>query len=159
MYEPGGRQSLQIAFNILSDGCGGCQYESYPYKAELPIIVDGKRPIKEFKSDNDFWEAIDLIVKDTERVNFEEGKNFDVCESVIAQIPFFGCKQKVFDKKIQQDIKRYLYCEKFNTSPYEGDYGEQPCLWVEKAFLIRKYFAKSESNQINKAKANGTRKN
>ena len=138
MYEPGGRQSLQIAFNILSDGCGGCQYESYPYKAEL---------------------AIDLIVKDTERVNFEEGKNFDVCESVIAQIPFFGCKQKVFDKKIQQDIKRYLYCEKFNTSPYEGDYGEQPCLWVEKAFLIRKYFAKSESNQINKAKANGTRKN
>tara|TARA_R110000824_G_scaffold356003_1_gene543216 strand:+ start:1090 stop:1569 length:480 start_codon:yes stop_codon:yes gene_type:complete len=159
VYESGGRQSLQIVFNVLSNDCGGCQYESYPYKAQLPVVIDGKRPIKEFKSDDDFWEVVDLVIKDTEDFNLAKGKTFDICESVVAQIPFFGCTQKLLDRDIQSDIKRYVYCEKFNTSPYKGDYGEQPCLWVEKAFLIRKYFAKLESNQINKAKANGTRKN
>ena len=52
-----------------------------------------------------------------------------------------------------------MYCEKFGISPYEGDYGKQPCLWVDKVFAIKKAFAKLESNQINKAKENGTRKN
>ena len=52
-----------------------------------------------------------------------------------------------------------MYCEKFGIPPYEGDYGKQPCLWVEKAFIIKKAFARLESNQINKAKENGTRKN
>ena len=44
MYELGGRRSLQIGLNILGEPCGGCQYESYPYKAQLPIRVDGKYP-------------------------------------------------------------------------------------------------------------------
>ena len=45
-----------------------------------------------------------------------------------------------------------MYCEKFNVPPYDGDYNNQPCLWVEKAFLIRKYLAKLESREIKKAK-------
>tara|TARA_R100001594_G_scaffold7268_3_gene19822 strand:+ start:3181 stop:3339 length:159 start_codon:yes stop_codon:yes gene_type:complete len=52
-----------------------------------------------------------------------------------------------------------MYCEKFGISPYSGDYGKQPCLWVDKVFVIKKAFAKLESNQINKAKKDGTRKN
>ena len=42
MYEFGGRKSLQVAFNVLNDGCGGCQYESYPYEAQLPVRIDDK---------------------------------------------------------------------------------------------------------------------
>tara|TARA_R100000781_G_scaffold46686_1_gene31441 strand:+ start:1306 stop:1542 length:237 start_codon:yes stop_codon:yes gene_type:complete len=78
---------------------------------------------------------------------------------VYSQISFFACKNILYDENIQKDIKKYLYCEKFNVAPYEGDFGSQPCLWVEKTFLIRKYLAKLESKQIKKAKEDGTRKN
>tara|TARA_Y100000361_G_scaffold122923_1_gene115392 strand:+ start:166 stop:645 length:480 start_codon:yes stop_codon:yes gene_type:complete len=155
----GGRQSLQIAFNVFNGGCGGCQYESYPYKAQLPVKIDGKYETWEFKSDKDVWKVIDLIIEETHQVNEDQGKDFDICSSVSSQIPFFACRNILLDKNIQKDIQRYLYCEKFNTPPYSGDYGDQPCLWIEKAFLIRKYLAKLESNEINKAKENGTRKN
>ena len=152
MYEPGGRQSLQIAFNVLNDGCGGCTYESYPYKAQLPVMIDGKRETWEFKSDDDVFKVIDLIIEETKEFNETSGKSFDVSESVVSQMPFFACRNRLFDKVIQKDIQRYLYCEKFNVPPYKGGYNNQPCLWVEKAFLIRKYLAKLESREIKKAK-------
>ena len=152
MYEFGGRKSLQVAFNVLNDGCGGCQYESYPYEARLPVLIDGKYETWEFKSDEDVWEVIDLIVEETKEFNFENNKNFDIGESVYSQLSFFGCRNILYSPEIQKDIQRYLYCEKLNVPPYKGDYGEQPYLWVEKAFLIRKYLAKLESKQINKAK-------
>ena len=152
MYESGGRQSLQIAFNVLNDGCGGCSYESYPYKAQLPVMIDGKRETWEFKSNDDVFKVIDLIIQETKEFNETSGKGFDISESVISQMPFFACRNVLFDKDIQKDIQRYLYCEKFNVPPYEGGYNNQPCLWVEKAFLIRKYLAKLESKAIEKAK-------
>ena len=52
-----------------------------------------------------------------------------------------------------------MYCEKFGIPPYKGDFGDQPCLWVEKTFIIKKAFAKLENNQIQKVKRDGTRKN
>ena len=152
MYEYGGRQSLQVAFNVLNDGCGGCQYESYPYKAQLPVLIDGKHETWEFKSDDDVFKVIDLIIEETKESNETSGKSFDISESVFSQMPFFACRNILFDKDIQSDIQRYLYCEKFNVPPYDGDYNNQPCLWVEKTFLIRKYLAKLESREIKKAK-------
>ena len=152
MYESGGRQSLQIAFNVLNDGCGGCSYESYPYKAQLPVKIDGKYETWEFKSDDDVFKVIDLIIEEVKEFNETGGKSFDISESVVSQMPFFACRNVLFDKDIQKDVQRYLYCEKFNVPPYEGGYNNQPCLWVEKAFLIRKYLAKLESREIKKAK-------
>ena len=152
MYEFGGRQSLQIAFNVLNDGCGGCPYESYPYEAQLPVMINGKREIWEFKSDEDVWKVINLIIEEVKEFNETGGKSFDISESVVSQMPFFACRNRLFDKGIQKDVQRYLYCEKFNVPPYEGGYNNQPCLWVEKAFLIRKYLAKLESREIKKAK-------
>ena len=152
MYEFGGRQSLQVAFNVLNDGCGGCSYESYPYKAQLPVKIDGKYETWEFKSDDDVFKVIDLIIEEVKEFNETSGKSFDVSESVVSQMPFFACRNILFDKDIQKDVQRYLYCEKFNVPPYEGGYGSQPYLWVEKAFLIRKYLAKLESREIKKAK-------
>lgn len=142
----------------MSGACQGCEYEEYPYKAQIPVIIDGNRPIWEFKSDKDIWEVIDLIVEEVNESNLK-GNEFDIESSVQAQLPFFTCKNRLFDRKIQKDIQRYMYCEKFGIPPYEGDYGEQPCLWVEKIFIIKKAFAKLESNQINKARKDGRRKN
>ena len=152
MYESGGRQSLQVAFNVLNDGCGGCSYESYPYKAQVPVKIDGKYETWEFKSNDDVFKVIDLIIEETKEFNETSGKSFDISESVVSQMPFFACRNRLFDKDIQKDVQRYLYCEKFNVPPYEGGYNKQPCLWVEKAFLIRKYLAKLESREIKKAK-------
>ena len=102
---------------------------------------------------------MDLIIEETHTINAEQNKSFDISESVYSQLPFFACRNILFDKEVQKDIERYIYCEKFNVSPYSGDYGKQPCLWVETSTIIRKYLAKLESKQINKAKENGTRKN
>ena len=120
-------------------------------------MIDGKRPIWEFKSDEDVWKVIDLIIQETKEFNEENNKDFDVSESVYSQLPFFGCRNVLYSQEIQKDIERYIYCEKFNVSPYSGDYGQQPCLWVQKTTLIRKYFAKLESRQIDKVKNNANK--
>ena len=103
------------------------------------------------------WKVVKLIIQEVKEFNEEQGKQFDIEESVQAQLPFFCCKNRVFDRKMQKDIQRYMYCEKFGISPYFGDFGKQPCLWVDKTFVIKKAFAKLESNKINKAKKDGTR--
>ena len=159
MFELGGRRSLQVAFYGLNEGCGGCQYETYPYKAQLPVRVNGKYPTWEFKSDEDVLKVVDLIIEETIEFNLNNNKDFDISNSVYNQLPFFGCRNILYDRELQKDIQRYIYCEKFNISPYKGDYGKQPCLWVEKSFLIRKYMAKLESKQLDKVKKDGTRKN
>ena len=152
MYESGGRRSLQIGFNILGEPCGGCQYESYPYKAQLPIRVDDKYPIWEFTCDKDVWKVVDMLIEEVKNVNISRGKEFDVLSSVNAQLPLFTCRNILIDSSIQKDVQRYIYCEKFGTSPYKGDYGEQPCLWVDKVSVIRNAFAQLEKNNIDKAK-------
>ena len=125
----------------MFEACQGCQYEEYPYKAQIPVIIDGERPTWEFNNNEDIWKVIDLIIEEVDEHNLK-GREFDVVSTIQAQLPFFTCKNKLFDKEAQKDIQRYLYCEKFNISAYKGSYGEQPCLWVDKAFVIRNAFAK-----------------
>ena len=98
---------------------------------------------------------MDLLIQEIKDTNEQKGKEFDVVSSVNSQVPFFSCRNILFDRTIQKDIQRYLYCEKFGISPYKGDYGEQPCLWVDKANIIRNTFAKLEKTNIDKAKKNG----
>tara|TARA_R100000781_G_scaffold28092_1_gene20811 strand:- start:383 stop:529 length:147 start_codon:yes stop_codon:yes gene_type:complete len=45
-----------------------------------------------------------------------------------------------------------LYCKDNNVPPYEGDYGKQPALWVDRYFIIRKAMAKKEKAMIEKSK-------
>ena len=138
----------------MFEACQGCQYEEYPYKAQIPVVVNGSRPVWEFKNDEDVWKVIDLIIEEINESN-SKGNEFDIVSSIQAQLPFFTCKNAVYSKEDQKEIQRYLYCEKFNVPAYKGDYGEQPCLWVDKAFVIRNAFAKLEKKQINKAKQDG----
>ena len=121
------------------------------------MLIDGKRPTWTFNSDKDVWKVIDLLIQETKEFNEKQGKEFDIESSVQAQLPFFSCKNAVFSKEMQKDIQRYIYCEKFGISPYKGDFGDQPCLWVDKAFVIKKAFARLESNQIEKARKDGKR--
>ena len=71
-------------------------------------------------------------------MNEEKGKSFDVAKSTMAQLPFFSCKNIVLDDKSQKDIAKYIYCNDFNVQPYKGSYGEQPKIWIEKSFIIKK---------------------
>ena len=138
----------------MFEACQGCQYEEYPYEAQIPVLVNGSRPVWKFESDEDVWKVIDLIIEEINESN-SKGNEFDIVPSIQAQLPFFTCSNAVHSKKDQKDIQRYLYCEKFNIPAYKGSYGEQPCLWVDKAFVIRNAFAKLEKKQINKAKQDG----
>ena len=141
----------------MSGACSGCRFHNFPYKAEVPVSINGKRSFKEFKSDKDVWDVIDLIIEETKELN-SKGNEFDIVSSVQAQLPFFACRNVIQNKEDQKDIKRYLYCEKFNVPAYPGSYGEQPNLWVEKAFIIRNAFAKLEKQQIKKAQQDGKSK-
>ena len=106
--------------------------------------------MRTFVSDDDVWQIIDLIIKETEESN-EKGNSFHIAESVMAQLPFFACKNIMLDKEAQKDIARYIYSKDFGISPYKGSYGEQPARWVEKTFLLKNLMQRQE----NKAKQNG----
>ena len=147
----GGRESLQVELNILGGSCGGCQYHSFPYNAQIPILVKGKKEVRTFTCKDDVWDAVDLLIEEVYEFN-EKGKEFDVAQSINAQLPFFACRNILIDKTIQKDIQRYIYCNDCNVPPYDGSYGEQPALWVERYFLIKKALAKKENDMINKAK-------
>jgi hypothetical protein len=78
-------------------------------------------------------------------MNEKEGKSFDVAKSIMAQLPFFSCKNIVLDNEAQKDIAKYIYCSDFGISPYKGSYGEQPKKWIDKSFLIKKMINSQES--------------
>ena len=121
-------------------------------------MVDGKRETRIFKCKEDVWEVVDLIIIETKEVNFEEGKDFDISTSVISQIPFFACPNVLIDATVQLDIERYIYCEKFGVSPYNGSYGEQPHKWVRRSFAIRNAIAKKEKREIDARTRKNTNK-
>ena len=69
-------------------------------------------------------------------------------------MPFFACMNVFMDNKIQKDIQRYIYCEKFGIPPYKGSYGEQPFRWVTRAFAIKAALAKKEKKEIENVRKN-----
>ena len=108
-------------------------------------MENGKYIEKEFRSDEDVWSVIDSIIEETKTVNEEQGKSFDIARSVSAQLLFFACKNKMLSQEMQNDISRYVYCEKFNVPAYNGAYGDQPRKWIQKSMLI--------GNAINKKRS------
>jgi len=57
---------------------------------------------------------------------------------VYQQIPFFACYNFFIDPIYQKDISRYIYAQETGTPAYSGQYGQQPAVWVEKFFIIKK---------------------
>ena len=139
---------------MLGSPCEGCEYHTFPYEAEVPVIVNGKRERKIFTSKKDVWDIVDLIVKETEELNITQGRDFDIASSVLSQAPFFTCTNVFMDSKIQKEFQRYIYCEQFGVQPYSGSYGDQPAEWVRLAFIIKKALAKKEGKEINASRKN-----
>ena len=109
-------------------------------------MIDGVRPVKTFRNDNDVKEVIDLIVEETREVNKNMGKSFDIANSVLKQLPFFSCINVAIDKDSQADIAKYSYCSEFSIPPHIGGYGKQPGRWITKSFIIKRALAKRENS-------------
>ena len=92
--------------------------------------------MRTFTSDKDVWDVIELIIEETKEAN-SQGSDFNIAESVMAQLPFFACRDIFLDKQSQKDISRLIYSRDFGTQPYKGSYGEQPAKWVSKSFLLK----------------------
>ena len=110
-------------------------YHEYPYKAQIPILIDGKYETRAFTSDDEVWDVIRLLIDETKE-HINEGSNLHIAESVMAQLPFFSCGNMIMDNNAQKDIARFMYARQFKISPYKGSYGEQPKKWVEKSFML-----------------------
>ena len=111
-------------------------------------MENGKYIEKEFRSDEDVWSVIDSIIEETKTINEEQGKGFDIAKSVSAQLPFFSCKNTLLNQKTQNDISRYVYCEKFNVPAYSGAYGDQPYRWIQKSMVIGNAINKNQKKEL-----------
>ena len=110
-------------------------YHTYPYKAQIPVLVDGRYENQTFTSKDDVWKVIDLIIAETKEEN-QKGSSFNIASSVMAQLPFFTCTNIMLSTEAQKDISRFMYVKQFNVPAYKGSYGDQPKKWVEKSFLL-----------------------
>ena len=135
----------------MDNWCEGCDFHDFPYKAQIPVLIDGKRERRIFRCEEDVQDVIKLLIQETKEFN-KEGKSFDVGMSVSKQLPFFSCMNILYDKDAQKYVEKYIYCKDFNVAPYDGDFGSQPKRWVDRAFIIKKALAKREESMINKQK-------
>ena len=126
-------------------------YHTYPYKAQIPILIDGKYQTRTFTSKGDIEAIIELLIDEVKQTN-KQGGNFNIAESIVKQLPFFACTNVLLDKQSQKDISRYVYSESFGISPYKGSYGEQPSKWVEKSFLIKSIIERKKTKAVNYGK-------
>jgi len=123
-------------------------YHTYPYKAQIPILIDGKYEIRTFTSKDDIYAVIDLLREEV-HANNKEGGSFNVAQSIVKQLPFFTCPNVLLDKQAQKDISRYLYSSNFGVLPYSGSYGSHPNKWIEKSFLIKNIIDRKKSEAVN----------
>jgi len=133
------------------EGGNSCSFHDFPYKAQIPVLQNGKRETRVFTCKEDVYEVIKLLIKETKDFN-SKGKSFDVALSVSKQLPFFSCMNILYNQDAQKDIEKYIYCKEFGISPYPGSFGGQPKRWVDRAFIIKKALAKREESMINKQK-------
>jgi len=126
-------------------------YHTYPYKAQIPILIDGKYQTRMFTSNDDVEAIMELLV-DEVKENNAKGSSFNIAESVVKQLPFFACPNVLLNSQAQKDISRYVYSQQFGINPYKGTYGEQPQKWVEKSFLIKSIIERKKSEAMNNGK-------
>ena len=134
----------------MDNWCEGCRFHTYPYETKIPISQRGKFPIKVFRSDEDIWDVIKLLITETKEIN-DGGKSFDIPSSISQQLPHFCCINIMLDRQAQKDISQYLYCKEFGVIPFPGDYGMQPQRWINKVNIIKVAMTKREERMHKKA--------
>jgi hypothetical protein len=103
-------------------------YHTYPYKAQIPILIEGKYEQRTFTSDKEVWDVIQLLIDETK----EENKKGNI----------------LINNSHQKDISRYMYSKQFNISPYKGSYGDQPKKWIEKTFLLNNLIERQKAKVL-----------
>ena len=78
------------------------------------------------------------VVEKIKNNHYIKGDSTDLSYSLSVQLPFFSCKNLFLNNNFQRDIEKYMYCKEYNIHPYKGSYGEQPKLWIEKTFTIKR---------------------
>lgn len=73
-----------------------CQYKQYPYKAQIPLQVDGRYPTLTFEKDEDVQKVIDGLVEEVKDINEKKGKDFNIAEAIFGQLPFLLVKDFIF---------------------------------------------------------------
>ena len=116
--------------------CGGCTFESFPYKARC-IINTGSYNEIEFKDINDVWDYIMLLEKEAVDFHKKKGTNGAVITDIFHQLPFFCCPNNIIGEAEQNDISRYIYSTEARTPAYPGSYGDTPKKWLSKFWSIK----------------------
>ena len=122
-------------------------YHTYPYKAQIPVLIDGSYQKRTFTSNDNVWDVIRLIVEETKQANLEGG-DFSIGSSVMTQLPFFACPNIMTNSQAQKDISRFIYSRDYNVQPYPGSYGEQPHKWIQKSFVINNIIQKEKAKAM-----------
>ena len=122
-------------------------HHEYPYKAQIPILIEGKYETRTFTSSDEVWDVIRFLIDETKQ-HIKEGSNLHIAESVMAQLPFFACSNMIIDENAQKDISRFMYAKQFKISPYKGSYGEQPKKWVDKSFMFTYIIERQKAKAI-----------
>ena len=126
-------------------------YHEYPYEAQIPILIEGKYETRTFTSDKQVWDVIHLIIDETKEL-IKQGSNLNVAQAVMAQLPFFACKNIMLDMDAQKEIERFMYARQFKISPYKGSYGEQPKKWVQKSFILNNLVERQKAKAMKDAR-------
>tara|TARA_Y100001963_G_scaffold98545_1_gene135569 strand:+ start:30689 stop:31096 length:408 start_codon:yes stop_codon:yes gene_type:complete len=117
-------------------GQDDCRFHNpvYPYKVKN-ICNDLKGKKVEFSNSDDIWDYILLLYSESEE-RTKNGSSFLPVTDVWDQLPFFVCKNFIYNEKDQTDIKKFLYCSESKTPPYKS-LQDTPNLWVDKYFIIK----------------------
>ena len=126
-------------------------YHEYPYEAQIPILIEGKYETRTFTSDKQVWDVIHLIIDETKEL-IKQGSNLNVAQAVMAQLPFFACRNIMLDMDAQKEIERFMYARQFKISPYKGSYGEQPKKWVQKSFILNNLVERQKAKAMKDAR-------
>jgi hypothetical protein len=98
---------------------------------------------------DDIWYVIGLLKQELKEHNISNKKKFTLHQTIQSHFPFFACPNNFLDQKYQNDIQRYIYCQKMRVSPYEGDYGKHPKKWIIKCNVIEKILNYIQSQHVN----------
>ena len=112
-----------------------------PYTFRSVIRDGNKYPEITVKTKQDLLDYTWEIYKESSLFIKEHHSKDSADYTVFQQIPFFACFNYFIEPIYQKDISRYIYSQETGTQPYAGDYGEQPGIWVEKFFIIKKTLA------------------
>ena len=105
------------------------------------------------ESEDDIWDYIMQLYEES-----KEAESKYPLMDIKEQLPFFCCPNYILDSSSQKDISKYIYCQEVGIPPHQGEYGQQPSLWIDKYWAIKSAMdvraSISRDLAIKKSKAN-----